>query len=281
MKYEVKWSDGNAAASRGGAPDERVDTTVECDPKDIWTVLRLMKYTGYLGDINGGLEDPEFKEEIFDYFGVDSYDPDDEDLSPFLKTTQKTFENCNMDDIDDGDPWVLSVTDGSGNVLYECNEGSTRGLDYDEAYDYLKYVLRIPHEGAEQILDDLDEYTYPALEAAAFNFKCDDQNDLSPSLTEAKGTLTGEEIENYLRNRGFSAEVVKIVIEWFRRGYAGASCTKKRLEKAFNTSDPAAWREGDALLALLHMMDNRLGEEVQKPNDEDEGALTREKLKII
>ena len=205
MKYKVTWSDGTAAASRGGRPDKIVHTTIECDMEDIWTVLRLMKVIGYLCDVDGGLEDSEFKEEIFDYFGVDSYDPDDEDLSPFLKTTQKTFEDCNLDDIDGGEPWVISVTDSSGNVLYECEyEDENAEMDYDEAYEYLIDDVGVDSRTAGEILDDLDEYTKSALNAAVDDLEEASEEEVVGNVDPkviAHGKLTEKSIAEHLTKK--------------------------------------------------------------------------------
>lgn len=169
MKYNVIWSDGSAAASRGGTCDERINTTVECDPKDIWSVLYLMKYVGWLDDVNGGLEDPEFKAEIFDYFGVNAYD-EDEGLARMLTYTEEDFEDGNLDDIDGGASWVLCIKDETGNVIYECDDFADETdydeMDYDEAYDYLTADNDIDPDTAEEILDNLEEYTREALDDA-------------------------------------------------------------------------------------------------------------------
>jgi hypothetical protein len=268
MKYKVIWSDGNAAASRGRAPDEEVNTTIECDPKDIWAVLYMMNYIGWLSDINGGFEDPSFKAEILDYFGVDSYDDaadeDGERMIEIFKSTKNDFEDVNLDGIDGGDPWVLRIEDASGNVLYECDNNNEE-LDYDDAYDYLKYVLRIPSEGAKQILDDLDKYTYLALEAAASNLDDREQyiDDATDELTESlqspgenKSTeLTEEEVKKYLIDNGFPESSAQYVASLSQtdspdRYFRNPAVLKRFVQRADPRADSRALRRSMIIFKL-------------------------------
>ena len=210
MKYNIKLSDGNAAASRGGANDNIEKLTVECPTDEIWAIAYLIKRLSYFDDIEDGLSDRDFKNEILDYWGVDTFD-DDEKLVSVLKMSKEDFENHNFDDIDGGTPWILSIKDETGKELYDSPywpETEEDYMDYDEAYDYLISYGADP-DSAEKILDELAEVGY-------FEEALDQAIEELPEPLDEQVTTTCmdyDEAYDYIVAKGLAGDTAEYILD--------------------------------------------------------------------
>lgn len=210
MKYNIKLSDGNAAASRGGANDNIVELAVECSTDEIWAIAYLIKRLSYFDDIEDGLSDRDFKHEILDYWGVDTLD-DDEKLVSILKMSKEDFEDHNLDDIDGGTPWILSIKDETGKELYDSPywpETEEDYMDYDEAYYYL-ISYGVDPDSAEEILDELAESGY-------FEEALDQAIEELPEPLDTKVTTTCmdyDEAYNYLIAKGLDTDTAEELLD--------------------------------------------------------------------
>lgn len=116
LKYNVLWSDGNAAASRGGSSDNYVRTHINVENQnDMWKLayllrkLQLLKSASIknLNSIKEELEDYGYDDdEIDELLNKDDYSEDD-------------LDDINFDGIDGGDPWIISIT-LNGKEIYNC-----------------------------------------------------------------------------------------------------------------------------------------------------------------
>ena len=127
QKYDVLWSDGNAAASRGSSSDNYIRTYINVkNENDMWKLayllrkLQLIKSASMknLDSIKEKLEDYGYEDnKINELLNKNDYSEDD-------------LDDINLDGIDGGDPWIISIT-LNGEEIYNCG----MDMDYDEDDD--------------------------------------------------------------------------------------------------------------------------------------------------
>ena len=116
LKYDVLWSDGNGAASRGMGSDGYVKTHITADNEsEMWKLAYLLRIVQLLksasmknlNSIKEELEDYGYEDdEIDELLYKDDYSEDD-------------LDDINLDGIDGGDPWIISIT-LNGEEIYNC-----------------------------------------------------------------------------------------------------------------------------------------------------------------
>ena len=126
-KYNVLWSDGNAAASRGMGNDGYVKTHITAENEsEMWKLAYLLRWAQRLKSAS-----MKNLQSIKDYLMDDWGYEEDEIKDEFEKTDYKEsdLDSINLDGIDGGEPWIISIT-LNGKEIYNC------GLDsYDEDDD--------------------------------------------------------------------------------------------------------------------------------------------------
>ena len=117
LKYEILWSDGTAAASRGGSSDNYVKTHINAkNESEMWKLAYLLRgaqllKSASIKNLNS------IKKQLEDY----GYE-DDEIETMFNKTyTEKDLDAINLDGTDGGDPWIISIK-LNGEEVYNCGD---------------------------------------------------------------------------------------------------------------------------------------------------------------
>lgn len=111
--YHINWIDGNAAASRGTEPDHAVTSSLTATSDDeaikYAYLLRCVSETDSISDLS----------EIMDL--LSDYGYEDDEIHDLLNMSdyKKALDELNYDGIDGGEPWIHSIVDASGNVIYE------------------------------------------------------------------------------------------------------------------------------------------------------------------
>lgn len=126
-KYKVLWSDGEAAASRGGSPDHHIITYITAENEGemykIAYILRLLQIIKSASMKNMNPESLE-NEDQTGFF-------DEEEAAEWLERTDFTesdLNEINLDGIDGGEPWIISISLNDKEV-YNC------GYEGDEPYE--------------------------------------------------------------------------------------------------------------------------------------------------
>jgi len=127
IRYDLVWSDGRAAASRGGQNDNIVHTHINAEnEQEMWKLAYLLRRLSLiksasmknLPSIKDEMEDAGYEDyEIEEMLNRDDYD-------------EKALDSINLDDIDGGDPWIISIS-VNGNEIYNCGYGGSI-IDDDE-----------------------------------------------------------------------------------------------------------------------------------------------------
>lgn len=145
--YKIKWSDGNGAASRGTDCDHVVRTTVQAEnDAEALKIVYICRVCKYLKDVNG-LNDEDFVQAVKDY--CDDIEEDTDyllDINP--AESEENLDEINLDDIDGGDPWVISITDEGGKELYD---GGYEVPDEQDMLANLPTTLTIPKDSWKEI----------------------------------------------------------------------------------------------------------------------------------
>lgn len=127
LKYEVLWSDGNGAASRGMGSDGYVRTHIKAENEsEMWKLAYLLRWAQILKSASSK-NIQSIKQYLMDDWGYE----EDELKNDFEKNDygESDLDNINLDGIDGGDPWIISIT-LNGEEIYNC------GLDeYSENDD--------------------------------------------------------------------------------------------------------------------------------------------------
>lgn len=111
--YHINWIDGNAAASRGTEPDHAVTSSLTANSDD-----EAIKYAYILRSI-GEIDDVSNFDEIIDLCNDYGYEQDEIDDILNIPDYREALNDINYDGIDGGEPWIHSIVDPSGNVIYE------------------------------------------------------------------------------------------------------------------------------------------------------------------
>lgn len=111
--YHINWIDGNAAASRGTEPDHAVTSSLTANSDD-----EAIKYAYILRSVCE-IDDISNFGEIMDLVNDYGYEQDEIDDLLNIPDYREALDNINYDGIDGGDPWIHSIVDPSGNVIYE------------------------------------------------------------------------------------------------------------------------------------------------------------------
>lgn len=126
-KYDVLWSDGNGAASRGMSNDNFVKTHITAENEsEMYKIAYLLRHAQLLKSasiknlksikdclIDDGYEEDEIKDE----FEKNDYGESD-------------LDDINLDMIDGGDPWIVTIK-LNGEEVYNCG----MDMDYNEDDD--------------------------------------------------------------------------------------------------------------------------------------------------
>lgn len=127
LKYEVLWSDGNGAASRGMGSDNYVKTHINAENEsEMYKIAYLLRWAQILKSASSK-NIQSIKEYLMDDWGYE----EDELKKDFEKNDygESDLDSINLDGIDGGDPWIISIT-LNGEEIYNC------GLDeYSENDD--------------------------------------------------------------------------------------------------------------------------------------------------
>lgn len=157
--YKIKWSDGEAAASRGGDIDHAVYSEVIAkDDKEALTIAYIERALCTIFDeapING-LED----ENLFDEAMVYGYEEDEYDeLKYNTEDPESELDQINMDGIDGGEPWIIWIKDNAGNIIYDNTDA-----DIPDPYSVIEDLpneLTIKKEDWEAAQEDSDYADIP------------------------------------------------------------------------------------------------------------------------
>lgn len=116
-KYDVLWSDGNGAASRGMSSDNYVKTHINAENEsEMWKLAYLLRRSSLIKSAsNKNIQ--SIKDYLMDDWGYE----EDEIKDEFEKNDYKEsdLDNINLDGIDGGDPWIISIT-LNGEEIYNC-----------------------------------------------------------------------------------------------------------------------------------------------------------------
>ena len=127
LKYEVLWSDGNGAASRGMGSDNYVKTHINAENEsEMYKIAYLLRWAQILKSASSK-NIQSIKEYLMNDWGYE----EDELKHDFEKNDygESDLDSINLDGIDGGDPWIISIT-LNGEEIYNC------GLDdYEENDD--------------------------------------------------------------------------------------------------------------------------------------------------
>lgn len=126
FKYDVLWSDGNGAASRGFGVDHHVKTHINAENEsEMWKLAYLLRRSSLIKSAsNQNIQ--SIKNYLIDDWGYE----EDELKDEFEKNDYKEedLDRINLDGIDGGEPWIISIT-LYGREVYNC------GYDEEEEYD--------------------------------------------------------------------------------------------------------------------------------------------------
>lgn len=127
LKYEVLWSDGNGAASRGMGGDNYVKTHINAENEsEMYKIAYLLRWAQILKSASSK-NIQSIKEYLMDDWGYE----EDELKKDFEKNDygESDLDSINLDGIDGGDPWIISIT-LNGKEVYNCGYE-----EYDENDD--------------------------------------------------------------------------------------------------------------------------------------------------
>lgn len=120
-KYDVLWSDGYGAASRGMGSDNYVRTHINAENEsEMWKLACLLRRSQLLKSAsNKNIQ--SIKDYLMDDWGYE----EDEIKDEFEKNDYKEadLDAINLDGIDGGEPWIISIT-LNGKEIYNCGYDS-------------------------------------------------------------------------------------------------------------------------------------------------------------
>lgn len=159
-EYELLWSDGNGALSRGTESDNICYTRIKCqNVEELWTIAYLLRaYYDILPWANEEISSLEELTQLLEEAAEDDWDsltPVELDELPKILETKydsDSLDDINFDDIDGGAPWIINI--------YDCD--TNEQLYTDDYYD----------NNLDDFLIDDEEET---MEEMYENFKNSDQ----------------------------------------------------------------------------------------------------------
>lgn len=117
LKYEVLWSDGNGAASRGMSGDNYIHTHINAENEsEMWKLAYLLRRSQLIKSAsNKNIQ--SIKDYLMDDWGYE----EDEIKDEFEKNDYKEsdLDKINLSGIDGGEPWIVSIT-LNGKEVYNC-----------------------------------------------------------------------------------------------------------------------------------------------------------------
>ena len=117
LNYEVMWCDGNGAASRGMGSDGYVRTHIKAENEnEMWKLAYLLRRSSLIKSAsNKNIQ--SIKEYLMDDWGYE----EDEIKDEFEKNDYKEsdLDAINLDGIDGGEPWIISIS-LHGEEVYNC-----------------------------------------------------------------------------------------------------------------------------------------------------------------
>lgn len=164
-EYTVKWSDGEAAASRGTDMDSAFISVIHAkDNDEALRIAHLMRRICLLNEEVDGSEDEELLDEAYIY-GLE-----EDEIATILSENDpaRELDNINMDGIDGGDPWIISIKDPDGNLIYDNTEADI--ADPKSTIKALPNEVIISEADWKAIYTDY-EYDFPFEEFTADDFK--------------------------------------------------------------------------------------------------------------
>ena len=116
LKYDVLWCDGNGAASRGMGSDGYIKTHINAENEsEMWKLAYLLRKAQLLKSASMKNLN-SIKEELEDY----GYEDDEiDELLNKDDYSEHDLDDINLDDIDGGDPWIISIH-LNGEEIYNC-----------------------------------------------------------------------------------------------------------------------------------------------------------------
>lgn len=127
LKYEVLWSNGESAASRGTSSESYVKTHINVKNENkMWKIAYLLRKAEMIKSAsNKNIK--SIKNYLIDDWGYE----EDEIKDIFEKNDykEKDLDSINLNGIDGGEPWIISIS-LNGEEIYNC------GCEYDEDCDY-------------------------------------------------------------------------------------------------------------------------------------------------
>ena len=127
-KYDVLWSDGNGAASRGMSSDNYVKTHINAETEsEMYKIAYLLRMAQRLKSASS-----KNLKSLKDYLIDDQGYEEDEIKDIFEKNdySESDLDEINLDGIDGGDPWIISIK-LNGEEVYNCG----MDMDYEEDDD--------------------------------------------------------------------------------------------------------------------------------------------------
>lgn len=124
-KYDVLWSDGSAAASRGMSNDKYVKTHINAENEsEMYKIAYLLRKAQLLKSASSK-KIQSIKDFLMDDWGYE----EDEIKAEFEKNdyNKSDLDRINLDGIDGGDPWIISIH-LNGEEVYKCD----MDIDYEE-----------------------------------------------------------------------------------------------------------------------------------------------------
>lgn len=127
-KYDVLWSDGNGAASRGMSGDNYVKTHITAENESEMYKLAYLLRKAQLIKSASMKKIKSIKDYLIDDWGYE----EDELKDEFEKNdyTESDLDGINLNGIDGGDPWIVNIN-LNGKKVYDCG----MDMDYNEDDD--------------------------------------------------------------------------------------------------------------------------------------------------
>ena len=126
LKYQVLWSNGEGAASRGMSSDGHIKTHINAENEnEMWKIAYLLRKAEIIKSAsNKNIK--SIKNYLIDHWGYE----EDEIKDIFEKNDYKEedLDNINLDGIDGGEPWIIAIS-LNGEEIYNC------GCDYNQEDD--------------------------------------------------------------------------------------------------------------------------------------------------
>lgn len=117
LDYKVLWSDGAAAANRGGCSDNHITTHIKVENEsEMWKLAYLLRRSQLIKTASmKNLQ--SIKDFLMDDWGYE----EDEIKDEFEKNDYKEedLDDINLDGIDGGEPWIIAIT-LNGEEVYNC-----------------------------------------------------------------------------------------------------------------------------------------------------------------